>query len=354
MTCRATPNGYLTAEHYDGCDNPACRGCFPCVPASPNGDPLDHCTARARCSEHVEPGVLSCPRCVGKVRATIRRIRDLTALLPVASVESGSIDSEAFNLAGPAADPAGWSNAVLAERRAIFERYADDDEAAWAAIKALPDDDPAHPYRVLGRWQMMLEDDPRECYPVDARRITVNGAADYLERNLGAFAQDDEQDFPLFMAEASGCLVRVETALSVAVRGEVGAPCPACAVAGEDAPPRLKLHRVDSDLSGASDKWRCPIDRDHVWTEGEYRKWVSEDYLANSDRLTAPQMRAQYRVPEGSVRGWASKTAEDGKALVRKRGKDGSGRQLYDVADVVGVRDGTRRATLDIPVDRVS
>ena len=144
--CRATPDGYRTDQHFDECADPGCRGCFPCVPTTDHGDPLEHCTARARCSEHVETGILSCPRCVGKTRAVIRRIADLTPLLPVASVEAGRIDSEAFNLAGPAADPAGWSATKV---KALHD----------GTIDALPDDDPAHPLNVLGRWQMMIEED---------------------------------------------------------------------------------------------------------------------------------------------------------------------------------------------------
>lgn len=330
MTCRATPTGYLTAEHYDGCADLTCQGCFPCVPAAENGDPLDHCTARARCSEHVPPGVLSCPRCVGKARRTIRRIRDLATLLPVAAVESGRTDSEAFNLAGPAATPAGWADRKVA---AIHD----------GTIDTLPEDDPAHPYAVLGRWQMMLEDDPRECYPVERDPISVARAADYLERNLGTFAQDDEQDFTLFVAEVGQCLVRVEQALTVAERREVGAPCLICAEEGVEHPARLVLRHASHDLTGARDEWRCPANRDHRFTEAEYRLRVSEDYLANATRLTAPDIRRQYRVPEGSIRGWAAKQGDDGKPLVRKRGKDESGRQLYDVEDVLAVRDGTRR-----------
>jgi hypothetical protein len=170
-------------------------------------------------------------------------------------------------------------------------------------------------------------------------KITVATAAAYLDRQLDRIAQDPEQDFPLFTREMTACLARVEAALSVAQRREVGAPCPEC----EAPAPRLVMHRVTTDLTGASDTWRCPVNRDHRFTEAEYRLRVSDDFLANSDRLTAPDMERQYRVPAGSVRGWASQTAVDGRARVRKRGRDDSGRQLYDVADVLAVRDGERK-----------
>lgn len=340
MTCRATDDGYRVAEeHYDGCEG-GCSGCLPCVPADSLGRPLDHCTARKRCTEHVEPGTLTCNRCLGKARRRLTRIVELATLLPVAAVESGSIDSEAANLAGPAADPAGWSDTLLAARAAAAERHGYGTEEWEAAITALPDDDQAHPYAVLSRWQLMLEDDPRECYPVDRDRITVAGAARYLDANLGQLAQDDEQDFALFAREVAACLGHLEIVLAVAVYHEKGAPCPACVTSGEKKPPRLEMRRGRTELF---DRWTCSNDGDHTWSDAEYRLRVGTDYLDHAKALTASQIRQRYRIPEGTVRAWAAKLADDGLPLVRKRGKDHLRLTLYDVADAVAVRDGTRR-----------
>ena len=106
--CRPAEDGYLlNGEHYDGCDDPGCLGCFPCVPRSDNGTPLHHCTGRTRCTHHIDTDVMVCPRCVGIVRQALTDIERLYALLPEEAIHQG-VDSEAANLAGPA-DPIGWS-----------------------------------------------------------------------------------------------------------------------------------------------------------------------------------------------------------------------------------------------------
>jgi hypothetical protein len=144
--CIATPAGYMVdGEHLDGCDNASCRGCWVCVPVI-DGYPATHCTARSRCTNHIEDGVQSCPKCVAATRAIIRKIALLTPLLSAAAVETGRIDSEAFNLAGPAADPAGWSATKV---QAIHD----------GTIDTLPEDDEAHPTAVLGRWELMIRED---------------------------------------------------------------------------------------------------------------------------------------------------------------------------------------------------
>ena len=52
-----------------------------------------------------------------------------------------------------------------------------------------------------------------------------------------------------------------------------------------------------------------------------------------ADGFTADQMRDQYRIAPGTLRRWAA----EGK--VKKRGRDGHGRQLYDVAEARGMRE---------------
>lgn len=131
MTCRPTPTSYLlTGEHYDAdyCPGPSCAGCLPCRPKTDHGDPLDHCHARAKCNEHVPVDEPHCARCRGKTRRQLSRIADLTALLPVAAVESGRIESEAFNLAGPAANPEAWMWHQVARRKRLRELLDADPE----------------------------------------------------------------------------------------------------------------------------------------------------------------------------------------------------------------------------------
>lgn len=310
--CRITDEGYLlNGEHYDECEGGKCLGCFPCVPRSDSGDPLAHCTARHRCTNHIADHELTCPQCLAKTRGAMSEVLTMTGLLPEEAEEKG-VDSEAANLAGPA-DPIGWS-----ERKVHA--------SANGYLHTLEDDDPHHPLAVLGRWDMML----REDYDQPTReRLTVASAVDYLDRTLYRFANDDEQDFPLFVRDVAACKAHMEAVLHDQVGGQRGAPCHLCS----EPAPALQLRHNDQDFSGATDWWQCPQQREHRWTVGEYRLRVSTDYRAHADRLTAPDMRVQYRVPEASVRAWASK------GEVRRRGRDDSGRQLYDVADVVKRRD---------------
>jgi DNA-directed RNA polymerase subunit RPC12/RpoP len=89
-------------------------------------------------------------------------------------------------------------------------------------------------------------------------------------------------------------------------------------------------------VEAAEPLWVCPNRMCHqTWTERDYRMKVGAAYVLHARTLSASQIREAYRVPEGTVRRWAS-----GKnPTVRTRGKDAQGRQLYDVGDVLDMRD---------------
>lgn len=92
------------------------------------------------------------------------------------------------------------------------------------------------------------------------------------------------------------------------------------------------------------DRWVCPDKDCHAaYTEEDYRSKVEAVYVMHSDRLTASQIAATYRVPEGTVRrwanGWRDARGREHEPVVRKRGYDGQGRQLYDVDDVLAQRE---------------
>lgn len=247
------------------------------------GDPSRHCTARRSCGIHIAPDELTCPRCVHRVRATIRRVVELAALMLSAALDTGRVDTEPAELAGPAADP-----------RAIrdFRFYVDGhatrqlhlghiDGATYERIlAALPDDDERHPYGVLTRWQMMLAEDYGHELPA---RLTIAGAGAYLDRQLARIAQDPEQEFPLLARETGKVRSHLESVLRNDHRPERGAPCP------EDHADQ-KVHRLVREYphwceeedcprqhyaDSSHDRWRCPADPEHWWTHKAY-----EDYLA--------------------------------------------------------------------------
>jgi hypothetical protein len=233
------------------------------------GDPTKHCSARRTCSVHIGRDELTCPRCIGRVRTDLRWIRDLSALLSTAAMSDG-VESEAANLAGPAADPEAWSWRKIAARQGV----------AWH-VSLIEDDDERHPYSVTGRWAMMIAED----YSHDLPTLDVTKATDYLARQLGRIAQDDGQDFPLLAREIRRCRQHIESVLHNDSRPERGAPCPECAQAEsfvrlvrtfghycEDEDCTQQFHYADD----TEDRWVCPKDRAHSWTEKDYRSWVED------------------------------------------------------------------------------
>ena len=227
------------------------------------GDPTHHCTARRTCAQHVGKGELTCARCMGRTRMVIRHIVDRAAELPDEAEETG-VDSEATNLAGPAADVEAWTWRKVAARQG----------RAWH-VSLVEDDDEEHPYTVLTRWQLMLSEDYGHPLP---ERMTVTDAAAYLERNLPRVAQDPEQDFGLMSRELKRCLTHVEAVLRDSRAPERGAPCPTCSK--QDIVVRLvreyghwcledeceQIHFLDE----SGDIWRCPVKADHWWSPAGY------------------------------------------------------------------------------------
>lgn len=299
---------WLRDRHLDGCDG-ECAGCEPCP---------DHCGCRRGCPEHLDPAhPITAPACVGRTRADLATIVDASALMLPEAIVKG-VDSEAANLAGPAADPEAWSW----HRVSALEGRVDH-------VSLEEDDDTAHPVSVLGRWAYMI----RDAYGHTADELaTVTRCADYLDGLLTQLAQDAGQDWPTFAGEVRACRTRLEAVLHDSRRPETGAPCPRCAEDDDTTPPPLVLQRNEGDVSGASDRWTCPRCRAR-WSIAEYRLRVGTEYLLHADRLTASQLHAAYRIKPATIRKWAER------GRVAKRGRNAAGQQLYDVADARAARD---------------
>lgn len=316
--CHHTDAGPMLNTHQADCERADCGGCQPC--------PEPHCTARSRCLTHIAATELTCPGCIGNTRTDIAQTVALAALMLTEAIARG-INSQAANLAGPAADPATWSARQILRRRAIVD-YLPSDAWEYATRVLIEDDDSQHPLLVLGRWEMMLRED---WGPETDERLTVASAADYLDRNLARLANDPAQDFPLFAAEIRACRTHLEAVLHDSRQPEKGAPCPNCTT-DQQRGPALHKRYDDDDATGASDVWLCKR-CDSWWSEADYRLRVGARYLQHADRLTADQIHAEYRIPPGTLRRWAS----EGK--VGRRGTDDSGRQLYDVQNALDQRD---------------
>lgn len=300
--------GYLLKAHMPYCKDVACRGCVPCTHDN-YGNPLRHCTARQHCSNHLEAAErLTCSNCVARTAGHIAEIVRWSDEVYDEALEEG-VDSEAANLAGPAADPirAMWA-------RINANRGVEVEDRAWEA-------EDKHPLTVLGGYEMRLREDYSEDYS-ELPPITIDGAATYLQARLNRIAQDETQDWPYLASEIASCHSHLAEVLHLARRPEKGAPCIAC----EKAPALVKKY-THHDLTGDSDRWVCPNpDCRAWWPEVAYRQWVSDDYLDNAETLTAAEMHQVYEIKPSTLRTWADRNTG------LKRGKNTRGQQTYDVA----------------------
>lgn len=247
------------------------------------GDPTKHCSARRTCSQHVGPREQTCARCISRTRQDIRATQELATLMPTQALNDG-IQSEAANLAGPSTDVRAWSHRRVAMNAHLLGwiTIGRITEKAYLHARALmEDDDELDPDALLNRWHMMLADHYGDPLPA---RMTISTASSYLDRTLHKMAQDDNQDFPLLAREVRRCRQHLEAVLHNSRRAEKGAPCPACAEAEHYV--RLTLERghfcdePDCDkinyATDEGDQWVCPRDRQHHWSERDYRSWVEE------------------------------------------------------------------------------
>ena len=255
------------------------------------GDPTYHCTARRTCANHVGAGELTCARCIGRARANIRRIVELAPLMAVQALDAG-VESDALNLAGPAADYGVFSARRNLDRMWLMTNIPEVN-LERAMRNLLPDDDEFHPYGVLTRWEFMLREDYGHQRD-DATSVSSAGA--YLERTLGRFAQDPEQDFPLFAREIRQCRNHLEAAIRNSHTPERGAPCPDCLEDGDRHVVRMTReygHWCDADecerihyADDTDDRWVCPRNREHWRSHEDYSRWVEER------KATHPRVKA--------------------------------------------------------------
>lgn len=358
----------MLRAHVRDCRDVGCEGCKPCGEKA-------HCVARPRCVGHPGRGDISCVKCVKRGRGDIRQITDLSALTMSAALEHGRVTSELVTLAGPSVNPY-----TLQARRVHLRRIVDGicstREAsryyghAAEALQSIVEHD-GHPEAVLTRWAMMTRDTlgiRAGCMcPPDAPVCvcgvvgTVTAAAAFLLRNLHAIANDEVHGFPDMLAELRECRTMLEDRLAVGDHPQQGAPCPTCsdtytaalevwqddaatweAASAEErvgeAPPRprraprlVKAYEVE-DVSGVSDMWECSR-CGYTCTDAIYQAYVGGAAREHAEKLTAAEIADTYRVKPGTLRKWA----HDGKVI--KRGKDASGRMLYDVATVLETRE---------------
>lgn len=291
-------------RHGRDCNASGCRGCVPCEERACQLCGIEHTTVEGRGTD------LTCAGCIGLVRDDLTQIVTMSARLLPEATHRG-VRSEAADLAAACTDTTdgfeAWRNRQMS--------------AVMGRIPGLPDDDGLHPLWVLGSWETLV----REHYEQPSSdRIGITTARAYLDGHLTRLAHDPEFAFDELAKDVRRCRGHLEDVLHDGERDERGAPCPMCGRARV-----VKSYGKSAD----DDKWTCPKCREW-WTEDDYRAKVGGIYLGVASALTDTDMQRRTRVAAATVRQWATR------GKVARRGRSPDGRQLYDVQDVIRVRDG--------------
>lgn len=314
----------------------------------------DHCAMRGRCPGHVnhDAGIITCPRCIRRVRKDIDTIVERTVLLAF-DAEIDGVESEAMNLIGHAAAPRQYAE----KRRRLAEHYDAQGWCEWPRSEGYRPDDPHHPYAVLTSWAQAMEDGG--WLPVHPFHWTTTRAATAILGALDRFAHGDE--FETFAAEIARCRKHLDDVDHDSRTPDLGRPCPTCVDEHGKGPKLRKRHathpgsrpgqrcsdRLCAICNGHADAWHCPDNPAHAWTDAEYRDRVDADYLEHADHLPAREVAQRAGVPLSQVRKWCARTWDEAArkwlppALVSRR-KGADGRKLYRVAEVVALTERER------------
>lgn len=295
----------LLRTHQPHCEQSTCPGCAPCPERHCRVCTHTHVTVDGRGTDH------TCGTCLATTRTNLEQIWNHSARLLGETIRRG-INSQAATLAGPIGNLEAWHNRRMS---ALAGRI----DPVWLTEQV----DVHHPLWVLGTWERETRIHLDQTLSAGTSQPTLTEARDYLDHHLTWLAHDPDFAFDELADDLHACRTHLETVLHDGDRPETGAPCPTCG--------RADLVKDYGDTE-PDDRWTCP--RCHQWwTEHDYRAKVAGTYVQLAPALTASQIHATYRVPEGTTRSWAAR------GRVTKRGHDDRGRQLYDVSDVLACRD---------------
>jgi len=283
----------IIKRHEDDCGDDECRGCLPC--------PRFHCIL---CGiKHVDQQ--TCPECVGIVRDDLRNIASMFLALPdhaVSGGHDGRLEASRDLLGGEAMNmlvPGGQRGEIGIGEHRPTENVLGDWENDWRKITGSRTDD----------------------------LVSVEGARAFLDDRM-SWAAQHHPAFDAFAEEIRAHRAHLEDVLHAGERDTTGAPCPKCS----------KPLVLDSGDTHDDDRWTCMTKR------CEQTPMTPTDYTAHTSRakliaewLTAEDMLLVYRIPCGTLQGWASKRK------VRKRRDFDSGRMTYNVADALAERDRRER-----------
>jgi hypothetical protein len=222
---------------------------------------------------------------------------------------------DALVMLGPAANLETWAWQIDQAETAYFAGATDQ----WLEVYD-QDNDPPPVLLVLAYWEDKVRDERNQ--PTDLR-ATVRRSADYLLGQLD-LRSTEYLGVEELATDLRNLRTRLESVLHDGIRLDRGVPCMNCGT--------LLVKIWGQATDGTDDRWHCSTCE--TWSNVEqYKLAVKYAARAHAKGLTATDMEDEYRVPAGTIRVWAHR------GLVKKRGRDASGRQLYDVADTLATRD---------------
>lgn len=325
FTTSQTPRA-IKGQHADECDVETCKGCLPCG--------ANHCRV---CGKEHHDG--TCAACLGETRDDLHAIGTLSGKLAGEAVVKG-VNSEAFALLSPAADPEAWGHITTSlhvGRLPVGYLRCDRCDRPYPCDKHA--DGEMHPLFVLGTWDMVWRDALE--HETD-ETLTIATGIRYLDQQMSYMAGFEDAPFEDFARDLRKCRAHLEAVLYDGEHPDKGAPCLTC---------RTALHRCwkgqalpwstkERPVLATEDGWGCPRcpPETRWYSEARYTNAMKLDYIKHAEWLTDADMEMRSGVGAGTVRSWAREPkADEPPAPVRK--KRDSGRTVYSVADVVRVRD---------------
>lgn len=208
------------------------------------------------------------------------------------------------------------------------------------SVEEMLKDDVVPPLLFLAGWSDIVRQARNQ--PTDLK-ATIAREVDYLRGSIDWMFSTDEYGEMVFLevddfaSGLHGVVRAMENVLHEGERVDRGAPCLQCAT------PLVKHWEGDDEDPATEDDdwWSCPNrDCDVQRVEGdELNLAVKATALQYAEWLTASDMQKVYRVPVGTVQGWAGKRDDEGRPFVRKRRDPNVQRMVYSVKDVLARRD---------------
>lgn len=228
MTCKWVASDQprvLTGRHDEDCTDEGCRGCQPCNER--------HCAICGR--SHVDQ--ITCAGCISHTREDLREVVVLSHAMPDEAATAG-IESEAFHLTGPTANPEAWRQRGRYGHKYDHDTRLGEDHQLW----------------VLGTWDLAVTEHYGH---TRTAAITETSAADYLGRNLTDLAQDPDFAFEDLASDLRRCRSHLEAVLHDQRQGDRANI--ACFDCGGTLERRIGTH-------GFEDVWTCcKCKRRYTW-----------------------------------------------------------------------------------------